>query len=153
MNLYPIRSFKSVVLLLLIFSLSLNCKKDQPVEEMEVPFDYGYQAEIISPSPDTFLAIGDTLPLAIDFISATNEIVHNIRVEIHRKNQMSDQLYKVQSHVHQPVKFEYRDQVHLKGDATEDDAGDWLILASVWSHYPEDPVTTDTVEFHILRYR
>ncbi|MCB0514557.1 MAG: hypothetical protein R2798_14150 [Chitinophagales bacterium] len=148
MNLSPIQNFKIWGVFLLMVGGVIACKKDDNTDNKPQAIDYGYVIEIQKPQANTVYHWGDTLFLAINFLSETQEYVHNVRVEI--QNETNESLYAVQTHVHVPEKYNYADYLWLNDTVKLEEKINWYCKAAVWSHETNAVATIDSLFFQII---
>lgn len=144
MNLLQIQYSSALFLIMVALVLMVSsCEKELPVVDLPEPVDYGYVIYIDQPRVNSTYLAGDTLPISIRYVSETNEIIHNIAVEIHNERDPSVKLYSVESHQHIPDFFEYKDNFVLKDSSKIGEGIHWILKASLWSHEADaDTVST-----------
>lgn len=150
MNLSPIQSFKEKAILGLVILLSFSaCNTDDtPAEPMVTPVDYSYKVVINQPVENQVYSLGDTLPLNLSFISETNEIVHNIKVEVLNTDNTQD-LYRVESHVHVDAQFDYTGYIVLDDTTALGGIENWYCKGAMWSHEENAKIVVDSVFFKV----
>lgn len=141
MNLYQIPFFKVSIVTILFITFLSACEPEYPVVIPE-PTDYGYKIDLKSPMEGSTYQLGDTLPILLDFLSETGEIVHYVGVDVFQTSNRSNSLYSVTAHQHVFDIFTYSDICILDDTAKISNSSDWIIEASLWSH----EINPDTVK-------
>ena len=149
MNSLQILFFKILATIITLSILS-SCQDDIPLQEPPQPIDYSYKIDISSPELNQTYNIGDTISIEVDFISETDEYVHNIQLAIVSADS-SKEIYDVQSHVHVPESYAYSDKIILTNSLIQEQGSEWLCIGSMWDHSANPETISDTIRFQILK--
>ena len=113
---------KNVLMLFALLSFAfLGCSDDAP----EVVEDYEVTIKIVSPTPNSTFTAFDDIPLEVSFVRGSDEIIHNVLIELIDENS-GDTKVLFEQHVHQTETYTFANETGL----TIGDVGSYTLRAT-----------------------
>ena len=127
--------------------LMTSCDNDDDGTQMHTDFDY--HVHINAPTDASTTHIGATLNVDISFESHTGETVHNISVQI-KKKEDDTVVFSHEEHAHaESGMHNYVADIMMDADNNMEPHTDYVLEAKVWGHEAGVQEASATAEFHV----